>query len=481
LIIAIVLLGVMLAGGPGASVMGMVLTSAGLAMAWGCLLAGATAGGWLARLGVLGVLGLSMWPAAAALSRGYSGVLLLVGLAAFLVWRWWRADAQPGLDLAVTGALALVLFATLADRTAVLRADHGQVLYGLFLEGETAVLAVVALPILAVAGAAIGDGAGSLAGGAASWLVRLKPQMLLALTGVTAVAKLGWDLYRYHGAGWLTGLLLAAAWAAWYLLARPRAGSLSREGEWPRRMPGVVLLPALAFMLVNEFGRRVLPASLTGAQFFLFCFYATGTVALLLSLGALLAGRRPLALAGGLIGLWLLLASGDGTVPLPWPVFDRLSGLPKLELAAIDGLVTLGLAGAALWRWRSGRRDPAPYALTLGALAVMTGFFGADALMWNPDLAVIPVLVGAVYALAVAAGEAARREGRRAVTWAGLAMGGALLAFSLGGRATVTDMREMYSSAYMPALGYGIFALCLFVLELLRRFHAVTAEGRGQA
>lgn len=481
LIVAIILLGIMLAGGPGASVTGMILTSAGLAVAWGCLLAGATAGGWLARLGVLGVLGLSMWPAAAALSRGYSGVLLLVGLAVFLVWRWWRADAQPGLDLAVTGALALVLFATLADRTAVLRADHGQALYGLFLEGETAVLAVVALPVLAVAGAAIGDGAGSLTGAAASWLVRLKPGQLLLLTVVTAVAKLGWDLYRHHGAGWPTALLVAAAWALWYLLARPRASSLSREGEWPRRMPGVVLLPALVFMLVNEFGRRVLPASLTGAQFFLLCFYATGAVALLLGLGALLAGRRPLALAGGLIGLWLLLASGDGTLSLPWPVLRQLSGLPKLELAAMDGLITLGLTGAALWRWRSGRRDPAPYALTLAALLVMTGFFGTDALMWNPDRAEILVLVGGVYALAVAAGEAARREGRQAVAWAGLAMGGALLAFSLGGWATVTDLHEMYSSIFMPALGYGIFALCLFVLELVRRFHALTAEGREQA
>ena len=246
-------------------------------------------------------------------------------------------------------------------------------------------------------------------------------------------------------------------------------------------MPGVVLLPALVFMLVNEFGRRVLPASLTGAQVFLLCFYATGAVALLLGLGALLAGRRPLALASGLIGLWLLLASGDGTLSLPWPVLRQLSGLPKLELAAMDGLITLGLTGAALWRWRSGRRDPAPYALTLGALLVLTGFFGTDALMWNPDLAVIPVLVGAVYALTVAAGEAARREGRRAVAWAGLAMGGALLAFSLGGWATVTDLHEMYSSIFMPALGYGIFALCLFVLELLRRFHALTAEGREQA
>jgi hypothetical protein len=471
---SLLLFGVMLAGGAG-GLPGMALTSAGLALAWGFLLAGATAGGWGARLAVLAVLGVGLVPAWAALSRGYAGIVLLAGLVAYVGWRWWSRGGQPLLDLAVTGALALVLFATVAERTPLLGAQEIGGLYGLFLTLESAILVFAATPVLMTVGASMGDLAGTVTGGVSAWLMRLGVPVLMGLVAAGALAKVGWNVWHHQGGGWLTGLLLAAAWGGWLWLTRPR------QEEWPRRLPGVELALAVVYTLLAQFGNRGLLAGMGPSELFLGGLYLTGAAALLLGLGALLTGRRPVALVSGLVGIWLLLGTGNGSVRVPVPVLDWLSRLPSLELAVTDTVVTVALAGWAGRLWLQGRRDPAPFALVLGALLVLTSFAGTDRLFWHAQWAVIPFAVAVLYTLSVAVTEAARRTGQAAVVWAGLAMGGAALTFAAGTWAAQTDMQAAYSPAGSPALGYGVFTMCLFLQEVLRRMHALTAEGREAA
>ena len=442
------------------------LTGAGWALAWGLLLAGAAAGGWGVRLVVLPALVLSLLPSSGILLMdGFSGWVLIVALALFLVWRWRQDWDGPAPDLLVPGVIILLIYSVLADRSLLMRQYEVKEMAGFIaavMDTETLVISLYAGGILFALGGLLGDLGAVAVNRASEWLLRM-PAPLLAAVGVTAcLVKIAWAVSRYTGPAWLTGAAMAAAIAGWLWLTHPRP-----DDPPPARYP--VILLAAGFVLVSlSFGyaflfRDLQPITLHQAVML------TGAALLLAGGGCLVLGRRAAACLAGLAGIWFLL-------------FEGALILERLDPAVSDGLVHGALLGWAAWHWRRGRRDSAPYALLCGAVLWLLVLDGLGWLLeQNPGglifLGLFLLLL--LYGLGLLVARAVTTARRQGVALVGLGLGGLLLLFATASWGQLTDLGHIFSPATLPVLGYALLAPPVLLYGLLHPICQVSAEGRG--
>jgi hypothetical protein len=452
------------------STVAMGITCVGLALAWGYLIAGATAGGWPAKLVVGLALLLMIYPSWKSMVQGYSGIVLLLGLIAFLAWRWRRPQDDPALDLLVTGVLFLFLYGVIAERTTMIGAlKGGGQLFGLALALQTIFLSYLNSALLILIGSSVGDAGVRLTRIAAGFLQRLPAAALAGVVVLFALGKAGWDLSRYRGPGWLTALIVAALAAAWIRVVRPR-------GDMPVRLPLLILVLAAPFVIVNNFVKGFTPQ-----QVMMLSLYASGLAGLIAGAICLALKRRPEALLAGLAGIWILFATSNGQVQVPVPVLSLLARVPKVEGAATDGVLHLAVLGWAGALWFRGRRDPAPYALLLAWVLVFLGFNGLDKVYEHLGANIWPLAIFAgatLYTLWQAVRGALRRQGRQAVAWTGLTLGAALMLFASAYWGQIDQFGPIYAPNYLPYLGYAMFWLAIFLYGMLRSM-ARLAEDRG--
>lgn len=462
--------------GGGASLGAQILTCAGLSLAWGYLLAGATAGGWGARVVGGLVLVVALLPVGGSIIHGFSGIALLAGLVVYLGWRWWSHVEQPALDLVVVGALALLLFGVVADRALLgAMASPGESFFAAVLSAETASLAYFTLPLLVLAGASLGDALGRATGAGASWLERLPAGVLFSLGAAGAAAKLAWDLAQGPAAeGWLAAALAALALGGWYWLAHPRT-----RAEWPERLPMGALALAAAFVFSNEAVVNLVSGADT-RRWLMTTIYVTAVAALVLAVGALLLRRRAFALLAGLSGMWMLVAANDGATQPYVALLAPLTHLPQVNGPATDGLIHVLLLGWSAACWLRGRRDRAPYALLLATVVVLVGATGLNAFLdsprWQASLGTEALWAGAaLYCLWVGARQTPAGGGRPAVAWAGLLAGGALLLTAAGYWLRGATNDPTYGPLGMAYLGFALFSLMLYLWSWLRMAATATA------
>lgn len=466
--------------GSQSSALAMGLTCTGLALAFGYLMAGATAGGWAARAVVLAALAAAMFPVRAAMTRGYSGYLLLAGLLIFLAWRWRQKESHPVLDFLGSGVIVLLTYTVISDRSSIFgHASDGQSLFQLMLSAQAFVLGLAAGVVLQLIGAGLGDAGLEVTHRFSIRLAQLPSGLLAGVTMAAAFAKLLWDGSRYAGSGWGMALLVGGFMSAWIWAAWPRPAD-----SWPRRMPAVIGAVALAMVLMKEFGVPELGGLHTPVQGLMIALYAAGFAALALGVGALLLGRRPAALVAGLAGIWLLFATANGEVHVTVPVLSALSHLPKLDGIAVDGVLHLALAAWVAWLWLRGRRDPVPYAISLMTVPVSLGFNAIDKVIEQDAALLILLLItgAALYCLWLIHRGATRRQGRGGVVWTGLGVGLFLLTATAGYWTDLSGAADGYfAPGSMATLGWGMFAYVIYGTGLLRQFHRLTAERGDRA
>lgn len=435
------------------------LTVLGLALAWGYIMTGATAGRWPARLLTLLLLAVFLIPARVALMKGFSGYVLLAALAAYLIWQWRVPDDETVPDLLVTGVLVLLFYSVAAERTLL----YGGRFFSLVLSAQALVMVAPAGAAFMVVGAVPGDAAVSLVRRSMPALARFPAGLLLGAAMAVAVAKLLWDGGHTPAVAWVTGLVPAALAAGWVWLNRPR-------GPWPARQPLLLASLGLAVLLAQVFLGHWAARGTTSDALLLAAVTLDGLVALVIAGASLLAGNRPVALLAGLAGLWMLFAPVGVAVEIPVAGLAWAAHLPRLTTQVFDGLWNLGLAGFAVWQWLKGRREPGLHALLLAGLVAMQGLDLLDTAMSGAGARLLGPLLFAgagVYGLWLLLNGTARRTGKTAIAYGGLGLGLTLLAAALGYWDGVARLGSNFWD--LARFGYALFWPPLLVYGLVRQ------------